>query len=205
MSNMFYEPLYGMNRNNTFADVFGSPDEFYSYIAGENAIPDLALNKILTKEKSSILFFLLYSKYGNSTFASSDQNRSIIRMLTMIWQYAPNWLKELDVQEKLRNLTESEITEGSENLHNAAYNPSSIGQGTDVDRYLGHTNAQNVTKHTRAKLEGYAVLDSLLKEDVTETFLNRFKVLFLTIAEAELPLWYCTDEETEQIIMEVQE
>ena len=47
----------------------------------------------------------------------------------------------------------------------------------------------------RSKLDAYANLWELLKVDVTSTFLDKFKVCFLSIVEPQRDLYYITEEE----------
>lgn len=46
---------------------------------------------------------------------------------------------------------------------------------------------------TKGSVEAYTLLWDLLKTDVTKDFIDKFKSLFLTIVEPELPLWYITE------------
>ena len=86
------------------------------------------------------------------------------------------------------------MLEGSRQIYNNAANPSSE-PGTFTDEELAYINNQNVTKNKKGKLEGYAVLVSLLEDDITSSFLKKFDSLFLTIVEPELPLWYINEGE----------
>ena len=59
-----------------------------------------------------------------------------------------------------------------------------------INEYLQYIKSQNTSINKKGKLEGYALLDSLLKRDVTQEFLNRFKPLFKTVVEPEELLLY---------------
>ena len=78
-------------------------------------------------------------------------------------------------------------------INNHAYNPSTEPSTTDTTE-LPFVNEQATTKFKKGKLDGYAILTSLLETDVTEEFLNKFKKLFLLVIEPQLPLWYVTEE-----------
>ena len=138
------------------------------------------------------MFYLLYGSYGNDVVASSDINRFKYKLFSIIFQYAPNWEKQLEIQNKLRALTEEDIRLGSRQIYNTAQNPSTE-PSTDTTDELQYINNQNVTKNQRGVLEGYATLLSLLRTDVTQEFLNRFRKLFLTIVQPEEPLLYITE------------
>lgn len=145
--------------------------------------------------KLDLIYYLLMAKYANSVIASSDENRFKYQLYSIIFQYGPTWAKELEVQKDIRKLTIEDFQKGSVNIVNNAQNPSTQPAG----ELLEFINSQNVSKITRSKADGYALMLSLLKDDVTESFLKRFQKLFLTIVQPEKPFWYVTDADgTEQ-------
>ena len=111
-----------------------------------------------------------------------------------MFQYGPTWKKELEIQKKVRALTEDELREGTRNTVNNAENPSTAPSTADTEE-LPYVNQQNISKVKRSKVDGYALVLSLLKDDVTEEFIRRFQKLFLNIVEPERPLWYITESE----------
>lgn len=184
MSN--FNTLYGSFRQNKFTDIYPSVDDF---IADYNTVKipkTLDENSTLTP---TTLYYLLYSNYGNSVIASSDTNRFKYKMFSIIWQYGPLVDKERSIQDKLRALSDEEISEGSIQIYNNADNPSTEPD-TNTSEYLQYIKSQNVTKNKKGKLESYALLEQLLRRDVVQEFLNRFKSLFLTIVQPEEPLLY---------------
>ena len=107
--------LYGSYRTKKFGDVWSTPNDFiidYNSIGIPKTIPIDVENGA---DQGSVvnLYFLLYSRYGNDVIASSDLQRFKMRLFTIIWQYGPNWAKNLEIQSKLRKLTDAEITQGS--------------------------------------------------------------------------------------------
>lgn len=178
--------LYGNYRQNTFTETWDNVDAF---LADYNSC---GIPANLDTENATTLYYLMYAKFGNRTIASSDTNRFKYDLFSRIWQYGPNWVKRLDIQEKLRNLTDEQLLEGSRQIYNNAANPSAE-PGTFSDEELVYINNQNVTKNKKGKLEGYAVLTSLLADDITSDFLKKFDNLFLKIVEPELPLLYINE------------
>lgn len=178
--------LYGSYRQKKFTDVYKSVEDFLADYKGCGIPTTISDNSVQT------LFYLLYGSYGNDIIASSDINRFKYKLFSIVFQYAPNWEKQLEIQKKLRGLTEDDIRLGSRQIYNTAQNPS-IEPSTDTTDELRYINNQNVTKNQRGVLEGYATLLSLLRTDVTQEFLNRFRKLFLTIVQPEEPLLYITE------------
>lgn len=182
--------LYGNYRTRTFADIFQDLPTFFE--EWSNTVFAENVEELNTE----LIFMLLYARYGNSSIASSDENRFKYQLFSLIFQYAPAWQKELSIQKEIRSLSLEEFQKGTQNIVNNAANPSTQPSTIDTEE-LPFVNNQNVSKTKRSKADGYALLLSLLKEDVTETFIKRFQKLFLNIVEPELPLWYITTPEEE--------
>ena len=175
--------LYGNFRTRTFSDIFGEFEKFEE-IYNNNGIPTT-----LDSTSLKTLYYLLYARYGNSHIASSDENQFKYKLFSTVFMYGPAWQKRLDIQKKLIELGDDEILVGATAIYNSANNPSSE-PSTQTTEELNFINQQNVTKYKKSKLEAYAVLEELIKTDVTEQFIGKFKKLFLVIVEPELPLWY---------------
>lgn len=60
---------------------------------------------------------------------------------------------------------------------NHAYNPSTP-PAAGSNELIGYINEQNVNKSQRSLADGYALLISLMKTDITYNFLNKFGHLF---------------------------
>lgn len=154
------------------------------------------------------LYYLLYSKYGNSAIASSDINQFKYKVFTTIFEYAPAWKKRLEIQEKLFNINLSEVDpdylKGTMVMYNHAVNPDTEPTTTSYDALPG-INRQTVQTTKRGMLEGYSTLLELVNTDVTGAFLNKFKKLFITVVMPQAPLWYRSignpDEQVDDALM----
>lgn len=180
--------LYGNFRQKKYSDVYDSVESFLA------DYQNIGLPVTISDDNASVLYYLLYSKFGNDILAPSDINRFKYRLFAIVWQYGPNWEKEIDIQKKLRDMTEADLMDGSRQIYNNAQNPGTE-PGTNTSEELAYIDNQNVTKNKRSRLEAYALLDTLLKKDVTEEFLSRFKPLFLAVVEPEAPLYYISEDE----------
>lgn len=199
------ESLYGGYRQRKFADIY--PDFATFKTNYKIAIPDGFLAQgsgdtqgySLTDTELTAIYALLLSRYANSTIASSDEGRFMLQVSSIIFQYAPLWLKELDIQVKIRNLSITDIQKGSFAIHNHAYNPSTAPSTSSLTE-LTKIDDQNTTRYMRSPLEAYGNLIALLQSDPTEEFLQKFRKLFLKVVEPELPLWYFYNDEEEYYI-----
>lgn len=177
--------LYGNFRTRTFADIYTTFEEFNEDYTSNGIPASLSTVNLRT------LYYLLYARYGNSNIASSDENQFKYKVFSTIFMYGPSWQKRLDIQKKLIDLGDDEILVGATAIYNQALNPSQM-PSTQTLEELNYINQQNTTKYKKSKLEAYAVLEELIKTDVTEQFIGKFKKLFITIVEPDLPLWYAT-------------
>jgi len=185
--------LYGNFRTRKFCEIYDEANDFLADYKASGIYDSNTTNRIADASVKT-LFYLLYARYGNSNIASSDETQFAYKMWAIIFQYGPTWEKRLDVQNKVRALTDAELLSGSSQINNHSYNPSTA-PATDAFSPLTTVNEQTGTLFKKSKMEAYALLMTLLDTDVTEEFLGQFKKLFLTIVEPELPLWYVTELE----------
>lgn len=187
-----YFDYYGTFRQQKFVDTYPTVEEFI------NDYKNVGLPTTITDESATVLYYLLYAYYGNSVIASSDLNRFRYNLFSIVWQYGPTWEKRVEIQKKLRQLTDDEIFTGSKQIANHALNPSTAPSTASLEE-LTYVDAQNTMSWKRSKLEGYNQLMSLLDNDVSSDFLRQFRKLFLTIVEPEAPLYFVTDDAEEEV------
>lgn len=190
---MWNKSLYGNYRQVKFTDVWQTAESFVSDYKNNG------IETTISDKTATTLYYLLYSRYGNSVLASSDTNRFKYDVWATIFSYGPTWEKRLEIQGKLRNLTDDELFTGATQIYNHAYNPGTAPSTSTLDE-LTAINEQNTSKNKKGKMDAYAMLIALLETDVTESFLDKFKKLFLKVVQPELPLWYATDIVNDDII-----
>ena len=178
---------YGNYRTRTFSEIYSDSNEF---IADYNKIFPNTMN-----ENDLVnLYYLLMSRYMNSHIINSDENQFKIKLTSIIFSYGPTWAKKLEIQSKLRNLSESDLITGSKAIHNHSYNPSTAPSTSSTEELLT-IDDQNTTTYKKSKLEAYGLLWQILNNDVTSAFVNKFSKLFIQIAQPDRPLWYVSEEE----------
>ncbi|MBO7716251.1 MAG: hypothetical protein J6S85_21985 [Methanobrevibacter sp.] len=182
--------LYGSFRTRKFCEIYPDANTFLNEWKGSGVYA----SGLVTDANIKTLYYLLYAKYGNSNIASSDENQFKYKVWGIIFQSGPSWEKRLSIQSTLRGLTESDLLLGAKAIYNHAYNPSTT-PSTGSDTELDYINEQNTTNYKKSKLEAYQILWELIKFDVTEEFLDRFKKLFLVIVMPEEPLLYVEEDE----------
>ena len=183
--------LYGNFRNRKFTEIFDNANSFLEAYKNNGIPTTIADEHVIT------LYYLLYAKYGNSVIASSDENRFKYELFSIVFEHGPVWQKKLELQGKIRALTDDEIFEGSRQIYNNAANPST-DPDVMTDDELDYINSQSVTKNRRGRLEAYGLLNDMLDENYTSTFIRRFNILFIKFVMPEIPLWYVMNEDEDE-------
>ena len=187
--------------NITFSELWGTADSFVEAYK-DSGLPQKYTSDgkeydYVNDEDLSLIWTLLIGRFADSTIKPYNTFGAFqIRFMSKVWQYAPGWKKELEIQNKLRALSladDSEIYKGSSAIYNTTMNPGTA-PGTQTLEELNYINQQNTTKYKKSKLEGLAILNDILKTDVTEKFLRRFDDCFKTIIYSGRNLYYETED-----------
>ena len=203
MSNIIKKPQYNTmlfteiwdDVSDFKTDFAASP--FNGAISATEGTPTEA-NPIVPHDNVSRTFYLLYAKYGNNPIANFDINQFKMKVFGIMFQYGPTWEKRLEIQERLRAISDSDLQIGSKAIYNQASNPSTA-PSTSALSELTYINGQNTTNYKKSKMEAYGQLWTLLDNDVTGDYINKFKVCFKQFVRPENPLLYVTDaEESEE-------
>lgn len=185
---------YGVYRYRTFSEIFTELGVFLD-IWTESSYP-----KIIPEADNeygadmTTIYYMLLARFANSPIASCDETQFVNRLFLTIFQYAPTWAKRLELQGKLRSLSEDELLKGGKAFYNHALNPSTAPVN-DSTEALPKIDDQNVTSYIKSKMEGYSILASLLETDVTKEFLDRFEVLFNPLVMPDFEVCYCEEDE----------
>lgn len=173
----------------TFQEVWEKASDFvtdYKTSGVNTSAQAMGLNQI-TDSELTMIYYLLYSRYGNNPYAADDLYRFKYNLFSTIFMYAPTWLKRLDIQNKLRNLTDDELINGTISIMSNAATPGESKAPTEL---INGINTQNVASTKKSKIAAYSDLVDLLKTDVTDQFLEKFKKLFLYVVAPQFPYLY---------------
>ena len=166
-------------------DIYDGVDGFIDDYTDEN----LGLPTTISEKNARILYFLLMAKYGNNPIANMDVTQFKMKLFCIIWQYGPTWEKRLEIQEKLRGLTEADLIAGAKQINNVALNPATEPTTGSLEE-LTYINQQSTNSFKKSKLSAYGELLSLIKTDVTAEFVARFANLFKKFVLPERPALY---------------
>lgn len=183
-SNRYNDMFTTLNRR-TFSDIFPTVDSFLK------EYKTISIPQVLDETTVATIYWLLISKYANSSIMSSDENRFTYDLFSIVYAQGPVWAKKVDLQQKLSKLTDEEIRAGSFARYNHAYNPSTEPTTEELDEI----NEQNTTKYTKDKVTAYSNLNALLVNDVTGPFLQKFRKLFYKGIVLGDTLWYYTPKD----------
>lgn len=186
-----YNSLYGNFRNRTFSNIWESAEDFVADYKGSGVY---VTNNKISDASATSLFYLLYSEYGDSVISSDNEDIFRYQIFSTIFEYGPSWEKKLDIQNKLRTLTDNDLELGTKTIYNKALNPGTSTTTAELD----YINEQNTATIKRGKLDKYAQLYEILDNDITKQFISKFKKYFLQIVLPERPLWYTTHVEEDE-------
>lgn len=145
----------------------------------------------------SLLYYLLYAKYGNTPVANNDLTQFKYKVFSVMYQYGPTWEKKIDIQAKIRNLTDADLLTGAKAIYNSALNPSTAPSTNTLDE-LTYINAQNTTNYKKSKMEAYNLQWGLLDDSLTAKFIEKFAICFKKFVYPEQPLLYVSEDEEEE-------
>ena len=179
----------------TFNDIWCSAEDFKKDL-NESAFKGCMQDGSVEGQKDnvSLLFYLLYAKYGNTPIANNDITQFKYKVFSVMYQYGPTWEKKTEIQEKLRNLTEAELLAGSKAIYNSALNPSTA-PSTQTLEELNYINSQNTTNYKKSKMEAYSLLWEILDSSLTANFVNKFSICFKKFVFPEKPLLFADSDE----------
>ena len=177
-----------------FCEIFDNAADFVTEYKNSGLYDATSghLNNSLSDRDATTLFYLLYARYANNPIANLDENQFKYKVWATIFQYGPAWAKKLDIQNKLRELTDDEIRLGSKAIYNHAFNPSTDPSTASLEE-LTAINEQNTTNFKKSKIDGYMGLWQLVVSDVTNEFIKKFEKLFKMFVTPERTWIYKTD------------
>ena len=193
MSNI--ERFIGQYGTVTFGEAFPTSTQFSTEFKA-SAYYSLLGNEF-TDTSIDLVYYLLLAKYEANPTANQDVSLFKNKLFSIIFKYGPTWQKKLDIQKKLRTLTESDIILGTTTIYNRASNPEQAPTTDTIDE-LTYINDQNTQKFKRNKTSAYSELYSLLRDNITDAFIDHFKVCFRMIVAFDyfVPVYEEEEDET---------
>ena len=168
-------PLYN---HKLFNDIWEDGSEFLTdYKAYETNISDL--NKVDDKY-ATLTWQLIASKYGNTPIRSNSESQFKMSVFSIMFSEAPTFVKKLENQEKIRDLTDAQLEAGETSISNSAANPDEEPTTSTMDE-LKYINHQNTVKQKRSKIQAIAMQTAMLEEDLSESYVRKFASLFARV------------------------
>lgn len=175
----------------TFSEVWGDSDIFmeeyldspfaknYTHLHYGETIGDITY-----PNNVELLFALLYARYGNSPIANKDVYQFKNKLFSIIFKYGLTWEKKLELQDKIRNLSENELLQGNKTIYNKAYHNGQAPSTNELEETT-YIDEQNTANYKRGKIDSYLLQWQGLSNDVTSDFISRFQVCFKKIIAPE--------------------
>ncbi len=183
---MYNQQLFTQQYTKTFSEIYSTYEGFFEDYKNLG-IP----GRLKNDEFLKTIYILLMGEYASSSIMSFSEMQFKLRLFTLIMSYGPQYERELEMQDKLLNMSDEEIKISAKAIYNTALNPSTAPT-TDTLEELTMINQQNTTKHVRSLLEAYEYLETLLSPNLTKEFIKRFDNLFVRVLRTNQPLYYKT-------------
>lgn len=167
-----------------FKTVFSSADDLVSGFQG-TIYYTLFEDQCPEEKYIKLTYALLSAKYDESHIATYDVVSFQDKVYSIIFQFAPAWSRQMDIQKALRGLSEEDLRSGGVQKVTSGYNPSTVPGTANSDTEIETVNAQNLSKRTKSKADAYAGLLALLDTDLTEAYIRRFSKLFMTVIDTD--------------------
>lgn len=170
--------MFPTSSTKTFVDIYDNVTTFKNDYTAMTAFQSTELTNTVIEQ----IYYMLYARYGNNPITNLDENQFKYKLFMTIWQYAPTWLKRVNIQKALRGLGNdpddlSDIIAGAKVIYNQAANPETEPSTLELEE-INYINTQNTTNYKKSKMDAYTQLWTILVSDVTEEFINRFRFLF---------------------------
>ena len=185
-------PMYNTK---TFSDIFPKLADFkdnYDLLQST-----AGLTNKLDNNDVAITWQLLMAKYGNNPIANWSEEQFKLKIWQTMFQYGPTWAKRLEVQEKVRGLSDAEILQGDKAIYNSALAPNQAPSTATLEE-VPYISSQNTTNRKKSKLNAYNEVLMLLDTDVTEEYIGKFKKLFLVVTDPRRTFIYATEDEGDE-------
>jgi hypothetical protein len=170
----------------TFSDIY--PDE-YTFISDLNE----AINFTMSDEEKSDLFWMIYSKYGDSNVRYTNEylfKAALFKRYVNV--YYPTLLAILREQKKLRETPDDEFAKAGKMVVNiGAHNTADVS--TDTTEGIEQLDTQQISNSQRGLMSVIADRLSVLKAGMEEQFLKRLNPLFIQIIAPQWDLLYGHD------------
>ena len=181
---------YGEFRTRTFAEIF--PD-FKTFAQEYNTTPlkiEFSPDAGLSIEA---FYYMMYAHYGNSHIAFSDENQFKYYMYSIIFQHGPTVIRKREIRDKLLGLSFDEIISGGKTIYNHAMNPNTAPSTSTMEELLT-INDQNTANYKKAMVTGLTEFLEVISTDPVDSFIHRFRQLFIKVLAPDYPLYYVTEE-----------
>jgi len=187
----------GVYNNRIFSEIFESAAEFVEEYHDSGLT---IASSTVSDDYMTVLYYLLMARFRNSVPKTNDENRFKADLFAVVFMYGPSWETKLKAQKNIRDLLESnELFDGTVAINNHSFNPSAA-PSIDAFDALTTINDQTANKWRKSKLEGYAALMAVIKNDVSDLFLDKFDKLFRNFLEPDGNLTYATTPEEQETL-----
>lgn len=172
-----------------FSEIFPDYNTFSTFYTTCGVPQNLLTGAGYTNFGLPTIYYLLIANYANSHIVSSDENRFKLKLMSIIFEAAPQWQRAMKLQADIMAMSDDELLTGSKAIYNHAMHPDTEPTTGQLDE-LEYIDDQNVTNYKKDKILALVNAIDSLNSNICERFVQRFKRLFLTVVYPDYPLLY---------------
>lgn len=172
--------MIGYYSTESFSDRFSNYQEFKRKYDESPMEDRLIHDEGYGAYQLDTIYALLASRYWADHMKSNNGDMFELRLFQIIWQHGPKWQRDMKLYDKVRNLTEDEMSIGSKSIHNHAQHPDTAPDNDSV-KALPFIDSQNVTTYIKSPRDRNIDILELENSEITENFISRFSILFRDI------------------------
>lgn len=186
--------IYNQER---FCEIYPAVDNFLAdfELDSSGKRTKYGIEKNITDDQLTTTYYLIFSRFGNTAINTNfDLTRWKMNLQVIIYSYAPEYFKKMEIQEKIRNLSLSDLQTGAKTIMNTAMNPE-VEPSTSSLEELDYINQQNTSNSRLSIADAYGLQWEMLHSRLTEEFVAKFKPLFSKFTLKDKPLWLYEEED----------
>lgn len=139
----------------------------------------LKIDSITTAELEE-MYYQLLGEYMQSHFIFLEPLQIDMQVAKKIVNYYPNLKKRIELQQNILNISDSDLEEGTTMINSGMVNPDSDEVEPNT-KDLPYTSQKSLQTRKYSKPDQYLRQYNLIIDGLYDTFIMRFKDLFITL------------------------
>lgn len=165
-----------VNSTSTPEDLWQTTDMFYNDFMASPFSGDVD-NNLYNRADLDKVFWHLMSKYDESHYSYKSDDKCKLKTFHVIHQYLPTYLKRIELQERIRNMTDQDLFDSGKQVVKSANTPD-VEEDMNSLSTPQYTDNIQVQNRQSAKLLAIQQQYGSILDNVWDEFIDKFAFLF---------------------------